>query len=484
MDMGALLSAVDDIIETTGGDGNVATETLFLNSKVFAEGIRNLQNNSLVIHTVDLRVSLAYFERWAEVTIHQLLGVKIVSICQLDPYCFHILVDSGKARAHIFANSPLKMGTKMVFPLPWDTKFSTRDLKSRAVPVWLELNNVHPGLMTFGLNMLRKIGPIIYAAKNVETQRVNIIRGCVLMDLSKPLPEFIPIAVPEAPEKLMKQRIKYLRLPDACFQCRQRGHFARVCPLNQNRDLHTGMASGGQQPRRSSPAMPGHAVGNVPEATGVQQGEELQKGDGQNTAGAQDEFRTVRRKGKPRFQTPEIKKSMRVDNRYGILEEPEEIPQAEIPTMEEEPWEIRTKVAKSQNIPQRKTRGADLASSSSGPGLNGGSSWRELNVVIREVVDLTKLKETKSAGENNTAKIVGSKHQQEDRDRRLSSAGTTTPMDSDGRKKPRNAGGDGSEATRGGVTSAHQHPSGGRSPAGASQVQIQHAGAKNPGVGA
>ncbi|KAL3692017.1 hypothetical protein R1sor_005668 [Riccia sorocarpa] len=183
MDMGELLSAVEDIIEITGSEGEVATETLFLNSRLFAEGIRNLQNHSLVIHTVDLRV----------------------------------VVDSGNARAHIFANSPLKMGNKTVFPLPWDTRFSTKDLKSRTVPVWLELSNVHPGLMTFGLNMLRKIGPIIYAAKNVETKRVNIIRGGVLMDLSQPLPEFIPIAVPEAPDRVMRQKIRYLRLPDACF---------------------------------------------------------------------------------------------------------------------------------------------------------------------------------------------------------------------------------------------------------------------------
>ncbi|KAL3680070.1 hypothetical protein R1sor_023026 [Riccia sorocarpa] len=66
----------------------------------------------------------------------------------------------------------------MVFPLPSDTRFSTKDFKSRAVPVWLELSDVHPRLMTFGLKMLRKIGPIIYAPKNIETQRIIIIRGC------------------------------------------------------------------------------------------------------------------------------------------------------------------------------------------------------------------------------------------------------------------------------------------------------------------
>ncbi|KAL3681013.1 hypothetical protein R1sor_023969 [Riccia sorocarpa] len=81
-----------------------------------------------------------------------------------------------------------------------------------------------------------------------ETQRINVIRSCMLMDLNKSLPEFIPIAVPEAHDKVMKQRIRYLRLPDACFNCRQRDHFVRSCPLEPNRREATRKEpDGGQQ---------------------------------------------------------------------------------------------------------------------------------------------------------------------------------------------------------------------------------------------
>ncbi|KAL3691868.1 hypothetical protein R1sor_005519 [Riccia sorocarpa] len=319
MDMSELLTAVDDIIETSNHEGTVATDTLYINTRVFAEGINQLQRHSLIIHTVDLRVTMSYFERWAEVTLHQLLGVKVVSICQLDPFCFHVTVDSGKAKAHIFANSPLKMGSKMVFPLPWDTRFSTKDIKSRAVPVWLELYDVHPGLMKFGLNMLRTIGPIIYAAKNTETQRINIVRGCVLMDLSKTLHEFIPIVVPEAPEKVMKQRIRYLRLPAACFNCRLRGHFARACPLEAGRRNYQRSVTEEAQVRgkrredlRPRPAAP---QGNPP-ARESREANKVLRPEGEST----EDFSVVRRKQKPRFQTPEIKKSMRVNNRYGVLD--------------------------------------------------------------------------------------------------------------------------------------------------------------------
>ncbi|KAL3685242.1 hypothetical protein R1sor_003264 [Riccia sorocarpa] len=63
MDMSELMSAVDDIIETSEHEGQVATDTLVLDTKIFAEGLRQLQKHSLVIHTVDLRVTMAYFER-------------------------------------------------------------------------------------------------------------------------------------------------------------------------------------------------------------------------------------------------------------------------------------------------------------------------------------------------------------------------------------------------------------------------------------
>ncbi|KAL3694243.1 hypothetical protein R1sor_007894 [Riccia sorocarpa] len=391
--------------------------------------------------------------------------IEVINICQLDPYCFHITVDSGKARAHIFANSPLKMGTRMVFPLPWDTKFSTRDLKSRAVPVWLELNNVHPGLMNFGLNMLRKIGPIIYAAKNVETQRVNIIRGCVLMDLSKPLPEFIPIAVPEAPEKVMKQRIKYLRLPDACFSCRQRGHFARACLLNQNREEAVGRGLGPNTGRRANG---GPTPGQRRPGEGTGPGPERRNGGippaGENpTEGKQVEFQTVRRRGKPRFQAPEIKKSMRVDNRYGILAEPtEEHELTEEPKTKVDNWEIRTTKA----IPQggvAKTAAENGNASSSSCALNGNGSSRQVNnMIIREMIDLTQTKVSQQGMEENGTKTSGAKHQQEDRDRRLSSAGAITPTDTSGRKK-QNIGETGTEEAGSGPRIVMPQSSGGRS---------------------
>ncbi|KAL3686522.1 hypothetical protein R1sor_009096 [Riccia sorocarpa] len=64
----------------------------------------------------------------------------------------------------------------MVFPLPWNTRFTTKELKSRAFLVWLELFDLHPGLMKFGLNMLQDDRPGENAQQDVgggEGQKPN-----------------------------------------------------------------------------------------------------------------------------------------------------------------------------------------------------------------------------------------------------------------------------------------------------------------------
>ncbi|KAL3675253.1 hypothetical protein R1sor_025201 [Riccia sorocarpa] len=383
MDMSDLCSAVDDIIETSEHDGKIETDALMLDSRLFAEGIKKMQQNSLVIHTVDLRVTMAYFERWAEVTLHQLLGVKVVSICQLDPFCFHVQVDSGTAKAHIFANSPLKMGNKTVFSLPWDTRFSTKDLKSRAVPVWLELYNVHPGLMRFGLNMLRKIGPIIYAAKNTETQRINIVRGCVLMDLSKPLPDVIPIVLPEVPGKIMKQRIRYLRLPDACFSCRQRGHFARSCPLNEGRtDTPTSVRT--PSPQRNTP-------------------------DGKN--GAQEAQRTENATPNAKSGATGEGNSRYTRDSTGIGGGVQSDQMAEAEASDPQQGKQTGKQPTHQKGAPDSSGGSSGISSSSGPFHSKEPQENMNGFIIREALN--------TGGNDNGGKMSGAKHLQEDREKRL-----------------------------------------------------------------
>ncbi|KAL3686356.1 hypothetical protein R1sor_008930 [Riccia sorocarpa] len=81
------------------------------------------------------------------------------------------------------------MGDPMVYVLPWDPRFNPNELRTRSVPIWVELPDVPPNCVSYGLAMLRKLGVLLYASKNIETQQSNLLKGCVLMDISKPLKE-------------------------------------------------------------------------------------------------------------------------------------------------------------------------------------------------------------------------------------------------------------------------------------------------------
>ncbi|KAL3689567.1 hypothetical protein R1sor_015876 [Riccia sorocarpa] len=145
-------------------------------------------------------------------------------------------VNSANSRNHVFANSPLIIRNKMVFCLPWDPRFTPDDLRSRMTPVWVELRDLKTCLMDFALEMLQMVGPVLYAAKNVETGKSNIIPGCVMVDLNQELRDVVKVVIPEAPDRIMKQAIRYTKLPDACFICRERGHFARSCASTKNQE--------------------------------------------------------------------------------------------------------------------------------------------------------------------------------------------------------------------------------------------------------
>ncbi|KAL3687578.1 hypothetical protein R1sor_013887 [Riccia sorocarpa] len=248
----------------------------------------------------------------------------------------------------------------MVFPLPWDTRFTTKDLKFIAVHVWLELNDVHPGLMRFGLNMLRNISPIIYAAKNTETQRINVVRGCVLIDLNKALPEYIPIA---------------------------------ACPLAAGRRTNQTLGTEEGQGRQGNPGEPNARA----PAEADSQGEGDPTGSGVNPSAPNevtDDFtRVMQGDQKPKFQTPEIKKSMKVNNRYGILEPADEEQVGNTTGIGNQ--DVRSRKVESPDQVAQGRGGASVSSSSPVSAENSKSADKSRSVLIREIIDSSKQNVTK-----------------------------------------------------------------------------------------
>ncbi|KAL3701688.1 hypothetical protein R1sor_019710 [Riccia sorocarpa] len=119
--------------------------------------------------------------------------------------------------------------------------------------VWLDLLNVDPMMEGMGRTLLSSLGSVLQVAgvtKKMESKFANIC-GCVLMDMTKPLPSVLIMHM-NAVQKRVK--IRYDILPDACFICHGRGHFARIClKTQQAKDKGKGPVSqAASQPEQSN----------------------------------------------------------------------------------------------------------------------------------------------------------------------------------------------------------------------------------------
>ncbi|KAL3676918.1 hypothetical protein R1sor_026866 [Riccia sorocarpa] len=97
----------------------------------------------------------------------------------------------------------------MVFTFPWDAKFSQRELRSKLVPVWVDLPRVHPLLEAYGSHMLATIGKVLYKTCEMGRDSHMHIRGCVLTDISRVLDAADKVTDPnDGFEKVQSKRQK------------------------------------------------------------------------------------------------------------------------------------------------------------------------------------------------------------------------------------------------------------------------------------
>ncbi|KAL3677969.1 hypothetical protein R1sor_020925 [Riccia sorocarpa] len=394
---------------------------------------RHLRDTSLVIYTMNLLVSHEYVERWAEQVMRQTLGVQVLGICSLSRNCFHISLESETERNHIFANTPLYMGESMVYALPWDPRFHPKELHMRSVPIWVELPEVPPNCVAYGMKMISTLGVMLYASKNLESQTSNLLKGCVLMDISKPLKEEKYFRVPGLKNKLIRQKIMYSGFPDMCFACRHRGHIAANCPTNSARQPPAQTQEGGA---RDQPQQTPAARREIPPRRPVPE---------RRVKDQEGDFQTVRRRGKRVYKDPKFRTPLTVDNRFGVIcpeeeEEDEElnelfeIPEEEDQVMDEGEEEIQSK--QTQRVPREDTLQEEVIPVHQRDGMQGETAG-DLDLQQGDRGErFTSFEEA----EKQLARQASDREQQENS--RLSCAGFPHPVFDEGRKKSR---GDGSK---------------------------------------
>ncbi|KAL3689704.1 hypothetical protein R1sor_016013 [Riccia sorocarpa] len=246
--------------------------------------------------------------------------IKDEDIEDIDPG--FLVLSASVGRNHIFANAPYYMGESMVYTLPWDPHFNPKELRTRSVPIWVELPDVPPNYVSYGLAMMNTLGVLVYAAKNIETQHSNLLNGCVLMDISKPLKEEKYFRVQGFREKLVRQKIRYSGFPDSCFECKQRNHIALNCPMKQTTPA-----------REANGENDGKAQGRAPPAKPRAEPVPKKPTPAAKDKDGKEAFQTVKKKVRKPFKDPQFRPPAVVDNRFGVLNPDED------DTEDEEIWE-------------------------------------------------------------------------------------------------------------------------------------------------
>lgn len=116
----------------------------------------------------------------------------------------------------------------LVLVQPWEPEFSVDHDAYGRHPAWVELCNMPIHMWQFAMNVFEAIGKVISFD---ESQRYTFrphAQACVLVDTKKELPKKLDIKV--GGRVAFELKVLILGLPNACFRCKQSGHFIRNCP--------------------------------------------------------------------------------------------------------------------------------------------------------------------------------------------------------------------------------------------------------------
>lgn len=115
----------------------------------------------------------------------------------------------------------------MILIFPWEPGFDLNKIRMTMAPIWVDLLTLHPIFEDSALQLLGKVGKVVYVVPKYAHNKFANVCGYVKVNLSKPLKDYVGVMVEGIGD--FKIDVAFQTLRDACFFCRKRGHLIQDC---------------------------------------------------------------------------------------------------------------------------------------------------------------------------------------------------------------------------------------------------------------
>jgi hypothetical protein len=167
---------------------------------------------------------------------------------------YAVIFDENVRIREVLKEGPWYFKGGLVLVQPWEPDFSVDHGAYGRHPAWVELCNLPVHLWQFARSFFESIGTVISFDEGQKFTFRPHARACVLVDTNKELPKKLVVRVGNKVKYEIK--ILILGLPNACFRCKQSGHFIRNCPYKTIGEQKT-EKSGGPSSSKGKAAMRG-----------------------------------------------------------------------------------------------------------------------------------------------------------------------------------------------------------------------------------
>lgn len=188
---------------------------LTISRNVFEGRVVRLYERGLIINTMDFNRSRDKMLEWVTTNFIQDLGIEVSQLKVLANFVFPLVLEKGSNRDRILKETPMFMSGRMILVFPWDPSFDLKTTKTMEAPVWVDLLTLHPVFEDSALELLGKVGKVVYVVPKYAQSKYSNVRGYVKVNLNKKLEDYVGVSVEGIED--FSINMTFRTLPDAFF---------------------------------------------------------------------------------------------------------------------------------------------------------------------------------------------------------------------------------------------------------------------------